>query len=535
MSYCLNPNCLNPENPTSSDRCQACGSPLLLRDRYRVLKALGQGGFGATFIARDEALPGEPSCVIKQLRPTATAPHVLEMARELFEREAATLGKIGNHPQVPRLLDYFESGEQFYLVQEYISGATLQQEVKAKGQCSETSVKEFLSDILPLLQYIHSQKVIHRDIKPANLIRRAQDNRLVLIDFGAVKNQVSQTMALRSGQTALTAYAIGTPGFAPPEQMAMRPVYSSDIYALGVTCIYLLTTKSPKDLDYNPTTGEMMWEHLVHVSPHLSGVIRKMLEVSVRSRFQSADDVLKALAIEPYLQDLEKGMVSRPVGAEKKGSGNRFDDSGILQNHSSVGSSSGGVAQVAAAIRARRAKLIEATASGNQRLTLSKSATWSRENTNATSGSKSQSVRQFNTEGLLSAYTKGRRDFASYNLALLNLQGIDLSEANFHTSVLERANLQGSNLYNTDFGRASLNRANLRDANLNKAYLSHADLEGADLRGADLSYAYLNHANLRGANLCGANLTGAKISDEQLALAKTNWMTVRPNGKRGLL
>jgi serine/threonine protein kinase, bacterial len=534
MSYCLNPNCPNPENLICSDKCQACGSSLLLRDRYRVLKALGQGGFGATFIACDEALPGEPSCVIKQLRPTATAPHVLEMARELFEREAVTLGKIGNHPQVPRLLDYFESGEQFYLVQEYISGATLQQEVKAKGQCSETSVKQFLTDILPLLQYIHSQKVIHRDIKPANLIRRAQDSRLVLIDFGAVKNQVSQTMALRSGQTALTAYAIGTPGFAPPEQMAMRPVYSSDIYALGVTCIYLLTAKSPKDLDYNPTTGEMMWEHLVHVSPHLSGVIRKMLEVSVRSRFQSAEEVLKALEMEPYLQDLEKGMVSRPVGTGKKGDGNRFDDSGILHNHSSAGSSSGGVAQVAAAIRARRAKLIEATA-GNQRLMVSKLATCNRENTNSTSGYKSQSIRQFNTEGLLSAYTKGRRDFASYNLALLNLQGIDLSEANFHASVLERANLQGSNLYNSDFGRASLSRANLKDANLNKAYLSHADLEGADLRGADLSYAYLNHANLRGANLCGANLTGAKISDEQLALAKTNWMTVRPNGKRGLL
>jgi serine/threonine-protein kinase len=317
--------------------------------------------------------------------------------------------------------------------------------------------------------------------------------------------------------------------------MAMRPVYSSDIYALGVTCIYLLTAKSPKDLDYNPNTGEMMWEHLVNVSPHLSSIIRKMLEVSVRSRFQSADEVLKALEMEPYLQDLEKGLVSRPVDAARKGSGNRFDDSGILHNHSSAGSSSGGVAQVAAAIRARRAKLIEATASSNQRLTLSKPAAWNRENTNATSGSKSQTIRRFNTEGLLSAYTKGRRDFACYNLALLNLQGVNLSEANFHASVLEKANLQGSNLHNSDFGRASLNRTNLKDANLNKAYLSHADLEGADLRGADLSYAYLNHANLRGANLCGANLTGAKISDEQLALAKTNWMTVRPNGKRGLV
>lgn len=192
MSYCLNPNCPNPENLPFSERCQSCGAQLLLRNRYRVTKSLGQGGFGATFLSQDEALPGEPSCVIKQLRPSGTAPHVLQMARELFEREAATLGKIGNHPQVPRLLDYFEDRENFYLVQEYVHGSTIQQEVKRNGISSEVGVKQFLSEILPLLQYIHSQKVIHRDIKPANLIRRAQDARLVLIDFGAVKNQVNQ-------------------------------------------------------------------------------------------------------------------------------------------------------------------------------------------------------------------------------------------------------------------------------------------------------------------------------------------------------
>jgi serine/threonine-protein kinase len=121
------------------------------------VKPLGQGGFGATFLAYDQALPGEPSCVIKQLRPSANAPHVLQMARELFEREAKTLGKIGNHPQVPRLLDYFEDNQQFYLVQEYINGATLQQEVKRNGIFSEAGVKQFLSEILPLLQYIHEQ------------------------------------------------------------------------------------------------------------------------------------------------------------------------------------------------------------------------------------------------------------------------------------------------------------------------------------------------------------------------------------------
>src|SRR4028119_1991782 len=312
MSYCLNPVCPQPKNSTNADTCQACGSKLLLRDRYHVLKALGQGGFGATFLAKDVSLPGEPSCVIKQLRPTMTGGHLLPMARELFEREARTLGRIGNHPQVPLLLAFFEDKEQFYLVQEYISGSTLQQEVRRSGPFSEAGVKQFLSEVLPLLQYIHSQHVIHRDIKPANLIRRAQDRKLVLIDFGAVKNQVTPTNNNNSDQTALTNFAIGTPGFAPPEQMALRPVYASDIYAVGVTCIYLLTGKSPKDLDYNPSTGEMVWQKYVQVSAHFAEVLKKMLEASVRHRYQCATDIMRALDLEPYLDRLTQGLATQP-------------------------------------------------------------------------------------------------------------------------------------------------------------------------------------------------------------------------------
>ncbi|GAX37222.1 serine/threonine-protein kinase [Nodularia sp. NIES-3585] len=534
MSYCLNPTCLNPENAAYSQRCKSCGSRLLLRDRYRVVKPLGQGGFGATFLANDQALPGEPSCVIKQLRPSGTAPHILQMARELFEREAKTLGKIGNHPQVPRLLDYFEEQEQFYLIQEYISGSTLQQEVKLNGFFSEAGVKQFLSETLPLVQYIHEQKVIHRDIKPANLIRRTQDARMVLIDFGAVKNQVSQAALNQSGQTALTAYAIGTPGFAPPEQMAMRPVYASDIYALGVTCVYLLSGKTPKDLDYNPKTGEMMWEHLVQASNHLTTVLRKMLDVSVRNRYQSAEEVLRALDIEPYLESLAQGLLVKSDPSVKAPTYHRVENSAVLCNNSSAAVSSGGnVAQVAAAIRARRAKNAEAggmrqgTSAGNSR-TLSS-------NTSIASHNQNSQERKLNSQSLLTAYLKGRRDFALHNLSFLKLSNVDLSETNFHSAQFHGTNLQGANLHNSDFGKASLTKANLKDANVSKAYFNHADLQGADLRGADLSDAYLRGANLRGANLCGANLCGAKVSDEQLALAKTNWMTIRPNGKRGLL
>jgi serine/threonine protein kinase, bacterial len=531
MSYCVNPTCSNPKNVGHSQICQTCGSKLFLRERFRVIKPIGQGGFGATFLAREELLPGKPPCVIKQLRPLGTTPYILQMARELFAREAETLGKIGNHPQIPRLLDYFEDSDQFYLVQEYVSGLTLQQEVKKNGVYSEAGVRQFLSEIMPLLQYIHEQQVIHRDIKPANLIRRAQDARLVLIDFGAVKNQVNQ--ASQSGQTALTAYAIGTPGFAPPEQMAMRPVYSSDIYAIGVTCIYLLTGKIPKDLEYNPTTGDIMWEHLVDISDHFTTVLKKMLEVSVRNRYQLAQDVLRALDMEPYLDSLNQGLISKPTVAQPELPHNHRD-SGISSDNYSRGNNDS-VARIAASIRAKRGN----TSGGSEwkhgrtqiRGSISKSKPPSKEvNTNV----DSSFGRKLDSQGLLAAYKKGRRDFATYHFMRLNLPGADLSGTNFHAAQFYKANLPGANLQNTDFGRASLKEANLKDADLTKAYFSIADLEGSDLRGANLTQAYLSQSNLRGANLSGANLTGAKVTDEQLALAKTNWLTVRPNGKRGL-
>jgi serine/threonine-protein kinase len=524
MSYCLNPVCPNPENLANTERCQACGASLLLRDRYRVLHALGQGGFGATFLAKDESLPGQPYCVIKQLRPTATAPHVMQMAGDLFEREAQTLGRIGNHPQIPRLLDYFEANQEFYLVQEYVSGSTLQQEIKRSGAFSEAGVKQFLSEILPIMQYVHSHQVIHRDIKPANLIRRSQDCKLVLIDFGAVKNQVNSVSTGVSDQTALTAYAIGTPGFAPPEQMAMRPVYASDLYAIGVTCIYLLTGKSPKDLDYDPATGELLWQKQVHISDHFAGVMKKILEVSVRHRFQSANEILRALDLEPYLDSLANSMNSV---ATRSTNAKREPDS----------QASSPAARAAMAIRARNTRSESTnlqTGVARSRVTAARPRD-SGGRTNDTTDGKAQNAPKLDAISLANFYTRGKRDFAAHDLSALAAPKINLAGAVFHQSNLKQINLQGANLFNADFGRASLNRANLRDTNLAQAYLSNADLEGADLRGADLTQAYLLNANLRGANLCGANLTGAKLTEEQLSTAKTNWLTVKPNGKRGIL
>jgi serine/threonine protein kinase, bacterial len=539
MSYCINPACPNPKNLPTANQCQACGATLLLRDRYRMIRALGRGGFGATFLARDEALPGNPPCVIKQLRPSTEAPHILEMARDLFQREAKILGKIGNHPQLPRLLDYFEIDQEFYLVQEFINGSTLQQEVKRGGPFTEAGVKQFLSEILPMIQYVHNNQVIHRDLKPANIIRREQDKKLVLIDFGAVKDKVNPVKASSTEQTALTAYAIGTPGYAPPEQMAMRPVYASDIYALGVTCIYLLSAQSPKDLDYDPTTGELLWREKVQVSEHFAGVLQKMLEISVRHRYQSIDAILRDLDLEPYMDSLAQNMAFQmpPSGRNEPLSGPISGGSSPLTSGgNSTGSPS---ARMAAAIRARRERI---TSRSGTTLNNGRIPPYMGSPNRATphplplaSGGGRKPNQKITPDEIKLGYLKGQRDFSMLAFTTLDLQRANLSGANFNQSKFAKANFQGADLSSANFGKADLSQAVFRNSRLSRAYFNYANLENADLRGADLSYACLSNANLRGANLCGADLTGATIAEEQLAMARTNWSTVYPNGRRGIL
>jgi serine/threonine-protein kinase len=457
------------------------------------------------------------------------------MSRELFQREAETLGKIGNHPQLPRLLDYFELEKEFFLVQEYVKGATLQQEVRRSGPFEESMVYNVLGEVLPLLDHLHSQEVIHRDIKPANIIRRDIDDKLVLIDFGAVKDQVSQTAIANSDEhSTLTAFAVGTPGFAPPEQMAMRPVYASDLYSLGVTCVYLLTGKSPKELNYNPMSGDLSWREHVRVSPHLQGILGKMLEISLRDRYRSAKEVIQALAKDSYTS----------------GSG------GFPGSRLSNRSSAGVQAQSYSPTRprstfssARSASRIQQynTRSGTQSpLTESLSKVSSQLSTPSLSSSVSVGLdpsTHFNSKGkgqarltpnaIQHAYHRGERDFSGQDLRNLDLRKFQLPSANFHEGKLQNTDLRDAILINANFGRASFSGANLRNANLMQAYMSHADLASADLRGANLSDAYLSHANLRGANLCGADLSGATVTEDQLSLAQTNWLTVYPNGKRG--
>jgi serine/threonine protein kinase, bacterial len=534
MSYCVNPDCPQPKNPIDAFLCQACGARLLVRNRYRVTKSLGQGGFGATFVAIDVSLPGEPICVIKQLRPSNNHEKFLRMARELFEREARTLGKIGNHPQIPRLLDFFEERRNFYLVQEYVSGHTIHQEVKQMGLFKENKIRDFLIEILPVITYIHSQQVIHRDIKPANILRREQDGKLVLIDFGAVKNYVAQMEPVEGvEQASNTQFAVGTSGYAPPEQLAMRPIFASDIYALGVTCVYLMTGKSPKDIEYNPSTGEMMWQKHVELSKHMTQVLSKMLEVSVRYRYQSAEEVQKALAAPAAAVDNRQ-----QVPTQQQTPVNSYKNAPPLAQASPPGmpNNPNNPAPVGTSASTRMADIIK-----QKRPDRENGGEPSRFGADLRTGFGGAPAPQaprreplkLDAQGILAAFRRGQRvfsdmDISSLDLAKAHLPGITLTSSN-----CAYINLQGANLAAGKFEKADLSDAVLKDTVLSKGYFSYANLQNADLRGADLSEAYLNFANLRGANLCGANLKGVKVTEEQLNQAKTNFMTVFPNGKRG--
>ena len=282
---------------------QMCGSKKLFRDRYEILQILGRGGFGITFLAKNTILPGKPLCVIKQLCPKVTNPQSWQRACMRFEKEARTLGQLGSHSQIPMLLDYFQANGEFFLIQEYVPGLTLAREVRQTGPKGETSVKHFLQELLPVLQYLHQHRVIHRDIKPQNLLRCEDDGRIVLIDFGAVKEQLVDVCEKSINQAVNTNF-IGTRGFAPPEQFSLHPVYASDIYALGITCIYMLTAKNPLEFEYDANSGEICWQKEVNISNSFAQILGKMVKVTLNDRFKTADEVMKALGHQSYLPTL---------------------------------------------------------------------------------------------------------------------------------------------------------------------------------------------------------------------------------------
>jgi serine/threonine-protein kinase len=287
----------------------------VFRDRYRIGRVLASGGFGITYLARDQHLPGNALCVVKQLCPKVRNPMALERAKRRFRQEAKVLAKVGSHSQIPRLLDYFTINQDFYLVQEYIQGDVLTKEVRRHGAQSESQVKRFLKDILPVIKFIHRRRIIHRDIKPPNIIRCKQDGRLVLIDFGAVRECL---VDVGSGtyQAPLTQF-VGTPGFAPPEQQALRPTFASDIYALGITCLFLLTGKTPIEFEADPASGKALWQNFVSVTSQFANLIDKMIQPDNRDRYQSTDEILRVLELEPYQDSLAMGLSHKPLGSAR--------------------------------------------------------------------------------------------------------------------------------------------------------------------------------------------------------------------------
>ncbi|MBW4519079.1 MAG: ABC transporter substrate-binding protein [Scytolyngbya sp. HA4215-MV1] len=264
----------------------------LLGARYKVIRVLGSGGFGNTYIAEDTQRPGNPWCVLKHLSFASSDSVILAQVRRLFLAEAETLERLGQHPQIPQLLAYFEENQEFYLVQEFIEGHPLSDELGRGIRFSEAQVVELLQDVLGILRYVHGQQVIHRDVKPDNLIRRYRDNRLVLIDFGAVK---TISAAVENSANSTVSIPIYTSGYGASEQCMGKPQFNSDIYALGMIGIQALTALRPTQLPQDPDSLEAVWRDLITVSEELGDVLDRMVRYHFKQRYQSAAEVLQAL------------------------------------------------------------------------------------------------------------------------------------------------------------------------------------------------------------------------------------------------
>lgn len=280
-------------------------SPLIrtiLRNRFEIVKLLGRGGSGDTYLALDLDLPGQPYCVVKHFQPKDSNPDALPISKRLFAREAEVLYQLGNnYDQIPRLFAHFNENENFYLVQEFIDGHDLTEELIVGQRLSEKTVFNLLKEILEILVFVHQHKIIHRDIKPQNLMRRHSDKKIVLIDFGSIKKM----SAVGTNATII----IGTPGYMPSEQAKGKPKLCSDIYAVGMIGIQALTGLMPSQLQEDPNTEEIIWRDKAQVSDSLADVLDTMIRVRHSQRYHSAAEALEALTatqiISPSSQSTE--------------------------------------------------------------------------------------------------------------------------------------------------------------------------------------------------------------------------------------
>jgi serine/threonine protein kinase/Flp pilus assembly protein TadD len=295
MLCCLNPDCDREINPDHHSHCQNCGTPLvhLLFNRFKVIEPIGRGGFGKTYLAEDTHKLSEP-CVVKQLAYQAQGTWAAKKAVELFEQEAQRLQQLGENPQIPTLLAYFQEGGLLYLVQQFIEGQDLLKELQQRGEFGEAQIKQLLFDLLPVLQFTHERGIIHRDIKPPNIMRRYKDGKLILIDFG-VSKLISQT-TIGAGSVGSI---LGSYGYAPLEQMQDgKAVFASDLFAIGVTCFNLLTGMSPIQLQTNYGYSWVSnWQQYLSspISGQLKAVLDRLMQTDLQNRYQSASEVLNDL------------------------------------------------------------------------------------------------------------------------------------------------------------------------------------------------------------------------------------------------
>ncbi|MEO1378148.1 MAG: bifunctional serine/threonine-protein kinase/formylglycine-generating enzyme family protein, partial [Cyanobacteria bacterium J06635_10] len=301
-----------------------------LRNRYKIIKKIGTGGFGETYLAEDLGIPVDlkPKCVVKRLKTKNLKDEELKWVKQAFRKEAATLYKLGNiHPQIPNLLEYFQERNQFYLVQEFIDGVDLTETIPLGQNISEDEVIQLLQEILEVLEVVHQQNIIHRDINPKNIMRRRIDGKIVLIDFGAVKQVVCRNIA----QPNFTA-VVGTPGFIPFEQCNGKPKLASDIYAVGMLAIQALTGIQPDKLDFN-RDGEIIWLDKVNISDDFAEVLTKMVHPRVSQRYQNAAEALKAIELsqkstgKPIIQTILKKIFSISKLTASKSSNSQINKS----------------------------------------------------------------------------------------------------------------------------------------------------------------------------------------------------------------
>lgn len=512
-----------------------------LNNRYRVIKALSSGGFGETFLAEDDQMPSGRKCVIKQLKPVVGNSKNYQIIQERFQREAAILETLSDsNSQIPQLYAYFSESNNFFLVQEWIRGRTIADLVEQSGPLKEGAVKKILISILQILEQVHSKGIIHRDIKPENIIIREQDCQPVLIDFGAVK----ETMGVQAASNSRTqSIVIGTFGYMPPEQTAGRPLFSSDLYSLGLTTIYMLTGKNPSELEINLQTGEIDWQkYALGISPAIITVIERSIQPTAENRYATATEMLAACntaSSKPKGNRVRSTATNATIVLPKSTRGKTdhnplklvgwlktaaisslvigvpigllfnlnllksFRPNEVLSTSSASSSSSNFSSDL---VPKADSNALSETTSVNYSST-------NKKNTN-TSSSRSDVTKQRNLEKLLKT-----KECQNCNLSGVNLNGANLSNAKLYDANLRGAVLSRANLYHAKLRNSSLADAKLDNANLYQANLSDADLEGADLTKANLAQADLENTNLGNANLSSAFLVGGRLISTNLVEA----------------